>query len=97
MALQLNVPNTFFVNSDELADLERQRKLSSIIVGDVNVETIAEESRDHVVYLFLSDFDDDGKMTIKLPVHVRYHKARQNGGYVCDYELFYHSVHFCCI
>lgn len=97
VALQLNVPNTLFVNSDELADLQRQQKLSSLILGDVNIETIAEESRQHVVYLFLNDFDNDGKMTVKLPIHVRYHKAQENGGYVCGYRMFYHSAYFHCI
>lgn len=93
--LKLDVNRGMFVNPDQIADLMRLNQVRTFsfalkrylrldfqilayIDGEVNVETITHESDGHTIYIFLDSSSD--KISVNLPVHLRYQRAQITGG-----------------
>lgn len=55
----------------------QQLQMFAYIDGEVNIESIAYESKPHIVYIFLNTSE---KMSVSLPIHLRYHRAQITGG-----------------
>ncbi|KAB0793080.1 hypothetical protein PPYR_12700 [Photinus pyralis] len=81
IALRLNIPSEMFVNPDEIGELNRTGQISAYIEGYVNVETPAHESNEHQLYVFLRGHDIR-KMSVRVPIHLRYQRAVIAGGSV---------------
>ncbi|KAK4873789.1 hypothetical protein RN001_013149 [Aquatica leii] len=80
IALQLDVPPEMFVNPDEILNLNRTGQISAYIDGSINVEAPAHESTEHKVYIYLKS-NSIGKVSVELPVHLRYQRAVIGGGF----------------
>lgn len=80
LALKLEISNSMFVNPDELAELNRMGELRGYIEGKIDVEAPAHEATHHTVYMFLNNSEID-RMTITLPIHLRYQRGQITGGY----------------
>ncbi|XP_018561211.1 phosphatidylinositol-glycan biosynthesis class X protein-like [Anoplophora glabripennis] len=80
LSLRLDVSPGMYVNPDEVAETNRTRKLLLHIDGSVDVEAPAHEATEHVVYIFLNS-SDIGRISVDLPVHLRYQRSQITGGF----------------
>ncbi|CAH1957540.1 unnamed protein product [Acanthoscelides obtectus] len=80
LCLKLDVSNGMFVNPDEIAELNRTQKLQIFLDGNVDIEAPAHEASEHSVYFFLNGLDI-ARLSVKLPVHLRYQRGQITGGY----------------
>ncbi|KAJ8937270.1 hypothetical protein NQ318_005668 [Aromia moschata] len=80
LALRLDISSGMFVNPDEVADLKRMGKLLTYVDGNVDVEAAAHEATEHSIYVYLNNSQID-KLSVKLPVHLRYQRSQITGGY----------------
>ncbi|XP_017784969.1 PREDICTED: phosphatidylinositol-glycan biosynthesis class X protein-like [Nicrophorus vespilloides] len=69
-----------YVYPDEIYDLNKKENVSIYVVGDVNIETPAHESTSHKAFVFI-DNNNLGKISLQLPIHLRYQRAQITGGY----------------
>ncbi|KAJ8923286.1 hypothetical protein NQ315_001843 [Exocentrus adspersus] len=80
LSLQLKVSPGIYVYPDEVAELNRTRKLLLHIDGHVDVEAPAHEATEHTVYIYLNN-SNIGRISIVLPMHLRYQRGQITGGY----------------
>lgn len=83
LVLREKIPDSFYVNPDQLLDLSRSGQLYACTPDIVDVETPQHLSNGHTAYLYGS-FERSENLIyshLKLPLHLRYQKPRHGGGY----------------
>lgn len=78
-ALMLEVAPGMFVNPDQADDLRRLGKLDIFIDGTVDIEVPAHEAIKHTVYIYLNNSQLSTKLSVKLPIHLRYQRSLMGG------------------
>lgn len=81
VALYFEFPSSLYVNVDEISKLVRKGQLTACSVGEFNVELFAENAGTQNVTV-CSRLIGSQVTLLTLPIHQRYHEARDGGGYV---------------
>ncbi|XP_077289748.1 phosphatidylinositol glycan anchor biosynthesis class X [Arctopsyche grandis] len=79
LTLEQILPSGAYVNADELQDMRRLNKVHACPVGDVDVEKPKHMSRPITVHMY--SLVNSSRLSITLPIHLRYHRAKSKGGY----------------
>lgn len=79
--MRLDLPYGMFVNPDEIADLNRNKKICGLIEGEVNIEAPLHEATEHKINIFIGVENVTEKISVDLPVHLRYQRAQITGGF----------------
>lgn len=79
VALMLEISPEMFVNPDQADDLRRLGKLDIHIDGSVDVEAPAHEATRHVVYIYFKNSEIAEKISVTLPIHLRYQRSLMGG------------------
>ncbi|XP_011308743.1 phosphatidylinositol-glycan biosynthesis class X protein [Fopius arisanus] len=80
VALVVELPQSLYVNVDELADLRRTGEVTACSEGETDVEIFAEEAKPQSVTI-CSALNETNSI-LSLPVHQRYHRARKGGDFL---------------
>ncbi|XP_033215651.1 uncharacterized protein LOC117171957 isoform X2 [Belonocnema kinseyi] len=80
VALYFEFQPALHVNIDEIADLLRKGEITSCSEGEFDVELFAEKAGSQNVTVCSPLIGSE--VTLNLPIHQRYHAAREGGGYV---------------
>ncbi|XP_032683883.1 uncharacterized protein LOC116850105 [Odontomachus brunneus] len=80
-AIYQELPSTLYVNTDEIAELRRQKMSTVCFTGETNTELFAEKSEQQNVTA-CGPVISLSTITLTIPVHQRYQYAQESGGYV---------------
>lgn len=83
MALEQELPPGVYAHPNELVNLRKRNKANIFLKKHVDIEALAEESTNSYVYIISKVLKN--KIYVYLPLHGRYHAARQGGGTVKNY------------
>lgn len=83
LVLRESIPDSFYVDPDQLLELKRSGIVQACTLDSVNIETPQHLSKGHVVYVY-GRFQRSQNLIyshLKFPLHLRYQEPKVGGGY----------------
>lgn len=83
LVLRENISSSFYVNPDQLSELNRSGVSEACTLDEVNIEAPQHLSKGHTVYVYgqLQRSQNLVFAHLNFPLHLRYHQPKANGGY----------------